>query len=139
VRQLFADSYYFFAWVNEYDNAHRRALEFSQVTEVAPVTTSWVLAEVADGMCKVPTKRTFLRLLNKIESNPLCEVIPPSKELFDLGLDLFSKRLDKDWSLTDCISFVVMERFGLQEALTGDHHFEQAGFKPLFAETTGGS
>jgi uncharacterized protein len=40
-------------------------------------------------------------------------------------------RRDKEWSLTDCISFVVMKERGLTEALTADHHFEQAGFKAL--------
>jgi len=49
------------------------------------------------------------------------------------GLKLYTERPDKDWSLTDCISFVVMEEHGIIEALTGDHHFEQAGFKPVFA------
>ena len=41
------------------------------------------------------------------------------------------QRLDKDWSLTDCISFIVMRRRGLTDALTSDHHFEQAGFTIL--------
>jgi predicted nucleic acid-binding protein len=42
-----------------------------------------------------------------------------------------SRRPDKEWSLTDCILFVVMEQRGLREALTGDHHFEPAGFVAL--------
>jgi predicted nucleic acid-binding protein len=64
-------------------------------------------------------------------------IVPPGEELFSCGLALFSQRLDKDWSLTDCISFVVMERLGLQEALTGDRHFEQAGFRALLAKPSG--
>ena len=56
-----------------------------------------------------------------------------SDELFARGMDLYRSRHDKDWSLTDCISFVVMADEGLAEALTGDRHFEQAGFKALLA------
>jgi len=48
------------------------------------------------------------------------------------GLDrMYQRRPDKNWSLTDCISFVVMQDHGITEALTGDHHFEQAGFVAL--------
>ena len=47
------------------------------------------------------------------------------------GWELYSSRLDKDWGIIDCISFVLMEERNLIEALTGDHHFEQAGFKVL--------
>jgi predicted nucleic acid-binding protein len=47
------------------------------------------------------------------------------------GIQFYRERPDKEWSLTDCISFVVMAEKGLSEALTGDRHFEQAGFKPL--------
>jgi len=50
------------------------------------------------------------------------------------GLELYARRPDKSWSLTDCISFVVMTDRGLTEALTGDHHFEQAGFRALLRE-----
>jgi len=50
---------------------------------------------------------------------------------FNAGLDLYRQRVDKDWSLTDCISFAVMQRMSLIDALTTDHHFEQAGFNVL--------
>jgi hypothetical protein len=58
-------------------------------------------------------------------------MLPPSSDLFYAGLDLFSRRPDKYWSLTDCISFVVMERFSMTDALTADRHFQQAGFNAL--------
>jgi hypothetical protein len=57
--------------------------------------------------------------------------VPASRELFDSGWALYQDRPDKDWSLTDCISFVAMRERGIIEALTGDHHFEQAGFRAL--------
>jgi predicted nucleic acid-binding protein len=53
--------------------------------------------------------------------------------LFAAGVELYGTRPDKEWSLTDCISFVVMKREGLTDALTGDRHFEQAGFKVLLS------
>ena len=54
-----------------------------------------------------------------------------SADLFDAGMTLHRDRPDKQWSLTDCISFIVMEHRQLDRALTPDHHFEQAGFKAL--------
>jgi hypothetical protein len=49
----------------------------------------------------------------------------------DRGLALYAARPDKEWSLTDCVSFLVMQDHGVTEALTADHHFEQAGFVAL--------
>lgn len=46
-------------------------------------------------------------------------------------MDLFVKRLDKSWSFTDCLNFVVMKESRLRRALTTDQHFEQAGFEGL--------
>ncbi len=54
--------------------------------------------------------------------------------LLQSGWRLYGERLDKDWSLTDCMSFAVMKRAGLSEALTADHHFLQAGFRALLLE-----
>jgi uncharacterized protein len=63
--------------------------------------------------------------------DPNVLIVPPGIDLFEEGLALYQRRPDKDWSLTDCISFVVMERQQIRHALTGDHHFEQAGFVAL--------
>jgi predicted nucleic acid-binding protein len=73
----------------------------------------------------------FEPVLTDLRANPNVTIIPFTEELFQAGIDLFNSRSDKEWSLTDCISFVVMEREGLTEVLTADHHFEQAGFIAL--------
>ena len=65
--------------------------------------------------------------------NVTLKLSPPSAELFDRGCELYTSRSDKEWSLTDCISFVVMKERGLTDALTPDRHFEQAGFKVLLS------
>ena len=57
-----------------------------------------------------------------------------NEELFQRGWDFYEARIDKDWSLTDCLSFVVMQERGVNEALAHDHHFEQAGFRALLRE-----
>jgi predicted nucleic acid-binding protein len=61
----------------------------------------------------------------------IMEVIPVSAGLFAAGWALYSQRLDKEWGLTDCISFSVMIERQITDAFTSDHHFEQAGFRKL--------
>jgi len=75
----------------------------------------------------------FLDLMDGLRSDPKTYVAPARTTLFNDGLQLYTTRQDKDWSLTDCISFVVMGEYGLTEALTGDRHFQQAGFNALLA------
>ena len=73
----------------------------------------------------------FLTLLDSLQSDPRVTIVPPTQALFQQGIVLYEGRSDKEWSLTDCISFVVMQQMQLIEALTGDSHFEQAGFRAL--------
>jgi predicted nucleic acid-binding protein len=63
-----------------------------------------------------------------LDNHPRVKIIPANTLLFQRGIALFEQRRDKDWSLTDCLSFVSMHDEGITEALTGDKHFEQAGF-----------
>ena len=127
----FADTYYYLALLSDSDAAHDRALQLSRSLARPTVTTSWVLTEVADALAAPEQRLLFLALYNRLRGNPNVKTIPPTAELFEQGIDLYARRPDKAWSLTDCISFVVMERYQLTDALTGDHHFEQAGFRAI--------
>lgn len=128
---VFADAFYFFALLNEQDAAHQAARNFSGQSDAPYVTTAWVLTEVADG-CAAPERReAFLKLLDLLKESPDAKIVPCSEDLFERGIGLFRQRPDKDWSLTDCLSFVVMQDEGITDALTGDRHFEQAGFRAL--------
>jgi predicted nucleic acid-binding protein len=69
--------------------------------------------------CKTPAFWSFLK----------------SRELFLAGLDLYRARPDKGYSLTDCMSMLIMRREGLAEILTHDRHFEQEGFRALFRDS----
>jgi len=128
---VFADSFYFLALLSDRDQAHSRAVHFSEAGARPMVTTAWVLTEVADAFADQKNRRAFLRLLSELQTSADARIVPPSPELFSRGIELYARRLDKAWSLTDCISFVVMADEGLAEALTGDSHFEQAGFEAL--------
>jgi uncharacterized protein len=130
---VFADTFYFLAILNARDAAHRTAVEFSTSHEAKLLTTAWVLTELGDALADSRHRLAFRRLMSGLLVDPDTTIVPPSQPLFEQGVDRYNSRSDKDWSLTDCISFVVMEQHGIEEALTGDHHFEQAGFRTLLA------
>ncbi len=132
---VFADSFYYLALMNPDDQDHRRAHELSESLWQPIVTTAWVLTEVADAHASPALRPNFVRLLKALRADAACTILPPSAELFEAGVELFSSRKDKSWPLTDCISFAAMTRLGIRDALTGDHHFEQAGFRILLPPT----
>ncbi|MBX9789987.1 MAG: hypothetical protein K2Y37_13800 [Pirellulales bacterium] len=133
MKYIFADSFYFFALLNPRDQAHARAIELSSELSRPLVTTAWVLTEVADGLAATPKRQHFGRLLGALQSEPSNRLIESSHELFERGTALYLSPNDKAWTLTDCTSFVVMADLGITDALTGDHHFGQAGFNPLLS------
>jgi uncharacterized protein len=131
MRPVFVDSFYFFAILNPTDAAHPDAVELSRRQAADLVTTTWILAEVADGLAPTAHRSTVKRLVSSFRAFPANEIVATTDELFERGLELYAARTDKQWSLTDCISFVVMKDRGIRDALTGDHHYEQAGFTAL--------
>ncbi|HEY2416033.1 MAG TPA: PIN domain-containing protein [Pirellulaceae bacterium] len=131
MRPVFADTFFFLAIINPRDAAHGKAIALANSRTGPLITTAWILTEIADGLADTFDRHLFHTILADLYAEPDGTVVPPAQELFDRGVKLYVKRPDKDWSLTDCISFVVMEERGIQEALTADHHFEQAGFVAL--------
>ena len=131
MKRLFADTFFFFAFLNADDSAHREASAFYDVFDGGLVTTEWILTELADGLSGISDRQAFIDFHCALRDDPTVKIIPSNNALFAAGIELYAARLDKEWSLTDCISFVVMQREGLTDALTGDRHFEQAGFSTL--------
>jgi predicted nucleic acid-binding protein len=81
------------------------------------------------------TRGIAARGYERIRRDAQIEVVPHSGEFSAGALRLFTDRPDKDWSLTDCLSFLVMGRRNIQEALTADHHFGQAGLRAVLSNT----
>lgn len=130
--RIFADSFYFIALLNPSDQFHTRAVDLARTLFFRLVTTSWILVELADALSAPPTRRLVHRFVRQANLDPNIEVIPADPAWLERGFLLYGDRRDKSWSLTDCISFEVMNELGLTDALTGDHHFEQAGFRIMF-------
>ena len=131
MKAVFADSFHFFALLNDRDPAHEKAVAFLRSYRGRMVTTGWILTELGDGLANPANRPAFLATLDALHADPNITVVGFSDEVLEAGIDLFRQRSDKCWSLTDCVSFVVMKTEGITEALTGDKHFEQAGFAAL--------
>jgi predicted nucleic acid-binding protein len=95
------------------------------------ITTEFVLVEFMNALSKVGLRHKPLQIIDKWTPLSTFEVIWSNRELFNSAIKLYRDRPDKDWSLTDCASFVVMKERGISAAFTSDKHFEQAGFGKL--------
>lgn len=127
---VFADTFFYLALLDDTEPDHGRTLAESKISRLI-VTTEFVLLELGNACARAEDHADFLALVAGMRASPRVKIIPLASELFNRGLARMRERSDKNWSLTDCISFVVMEAEGIREALTGDQHFEQAGFKAL--------
>lgn len=130
---LFVDTYALIAWLNRRDSAHETVRFYLEGYRGHLVTTEWVLMEVADALATGATRPIVIEFLQTIRRDPAYEIVNYEANIYKAGFDLFSDRPDKDWSLTDCISFVVMNKRKLTDALTADKHFRQAGYQAVFA------
>jgi predicted nucleic acid-binding protein len=130
----FADTNFLVALLNPNDQWHPSAKTAASELDEPVVTTMWVLVELGDAFSVGQNRALFLRFLDRLSEQPQWEAIAASPDWFRRGLELFRARPDKQWSLTDCISFAVMTDRGITDALTHDHHFEQAGFRVLIKE-----
>ena len=130
----FADTFFFLALLDRTDQHHQKVAAWVSAESSGRITTTrWVLAETANALAASKYRVAVAEFLAQVESDPWLTIVEPSDVLYHRGLELYSRCSDKAWSLTDCISFVVMEEQAVLNGLTGDHHFAQAGFLPLFA------
>ncbi len=97
------------------------------------VTTNYIIVELVallTNPLRVP-RSTVIAFIEGLKNSPYIEIVHVNASLDEMAWKLLKSRPDKEWSLVDCVSFVVMQQSGIFEALTSDHHFEQAGFVRL--------
>jgi predicted nucleic acid-binding protein len=134
MKRIFADTSYWIALLNPRDELHGRAVAVARsCSEDQIVTSEMVLAELLNGFSDGgPRLRAAAsKAVKTLRSSPSVTVIPQTSDQFRRALGRYEERIDKDWSLTDCASFLIMEAEGIEAALTHDQHFAQAGFQAL--------
>jgi predicted nucleic acid-binding protein len=134
MRAVFGDTSYFVAFAGPSDRFHAQAVDWSAKWRGRIVTTEYILVETGSMLSRPEDRPTFVNLDRDLESDPAVQVVPASQALFRSGFDLFAARPDKEWSLVDCISIIIMKQRRLREALTTDRHFVQAGFRALLRD-----
>lgn len=134
MNRLFSDTLYFVALINPKDQWHQSAIEIEPLVETVDlVTTEDVLIELLNFYSEFGKRMRFevSAFARTLLLNPKFKIIGRSEMSFLEGLELYESRLDKGYSLTDCISMNVCRELRIKEILTHDRHFEQEGFKIL--------
>ena len=132
--KVFLDTAYAIALSVETDSFHERALELADEIEaqkIKLVTTRAILLEIGNALSNVRFRKAAVELLDSLEMDKNVMIVSLGEELYESGFKLYRSRMDKEWGLVDCVSFVAMKQLGITEALTTDLHFQQAGFVAL--------
>ena len=130
---VFADTVYWIALVNRRDRLHARVAAMVAALETLRVITSeMVLTEFLNSTSDDEHLRfAAAGLVERVRTMSTVTIVPQTAEQFEGALQRYKRSSDKEWSLTDCASFLIMEERGIKKALTHDRHFEQAGFETM--------
>jgi predicted nucleic acid-binding protein len=133
--RYFVDTFYWVALSDPRDQWHARVLVFSRsLSDYHLYTVDEVLAEYLTfySASRPRVREDAVQTVRDILRDPHITVMPQSHGSFLDALAFYASRLDKQYSLTDCVSMQAMRREGLTDVLTNDHHFTQEGFHILF-------
>jgi uncharacterized protein len=136
-RQVLLDTSFILALENRDDPLYEKAKTIARdlALEEAILVIHWgIMLEIGDGYARVDRREKGCKLLDKIQHEEGFQIVPLTESLFTNALALHRDRPDKNWGLTDCISFILMQQEGISEALTADIHFRQAGFKAVLLD-----
>src|SRR5438132_2556835 len=126
---IFADTSYWIALLNPGDDLHSLAVRLSSgyLSRSTVITSEYILMELLDHVSRWPAalRTDAIALVQRLLKGEVPELVHHSSALLFAAIDLYSQRLDKSWSFTDCTSFVIMQQLQAGEALSSDHHFEQ--------------
>lgn len=128
---IFVDSFAWIAAINKSDNHHKaslKAIDGLLKKSLKLVTTNYVIIETINALSKADYRKAVIAFMDKLEKSPSVEIIKITDEIYKNAWTLYQERMDKDWGITDCTSFEVMQMLDIKIAFTNDKHFEQAGY-----------
>jgi len=131
---VFVDTVAWLALVNKSEDLHdsARTVRDQLIQQKAKlITTDFVVVEIANSLARLPLRGLARKLIDFIQTSDTVELVTITPEIFEKAYQLYCTRDDKEWGLTDCTSFVVMQKMRMNRAFTADRHFEQAGFTVL--------
>lgn len=133
--RLFLDTAFVQALLNRNDQYHKIAkAHLSELRTAKEVwTTEAILIEIGNAL-STAHREAAARFINQCYATPNIHVVSVDTGLLKRAVNLYDERNNKDWGLTDCISFVVMLEQNLNDAMTTDRHFIQAGFRAMMRE-----
>ncbi len=128
MKRVFADTCYWIAITRPNDPLKTAANEARKRLGICKlITTEEVLTEYLTALSKRRFRKTATEIVRQILESDDVEVVRQSHVSFLRGLERYTQREDKEYSLPDCISMNVMDEQGITDVLTEDHHFEQEG------------
>jgi len=137
MNEIFADTGYWIALFNPRDDLHVKAITVARTIHSRLIVTSqMVLTEFLNYYASLGQsfRQQAVRVVKSLQQTMEVEIVPQTAEQFEAALTFYSQRPDKEWSLVDCASFLIMQERNMSEALAHDEHFQQAGFVPLLRD-----
>lgn len=131
---VFADTAYYVALLVRTDSLHAAAVSWDDGSPGSrTVTTDAVLVEVLAYLSRrgSAARRIGADLVETLRRDPRATIVHQTPDLFFAGVELYRRRLDKGYSLTDCMSMVLCQEKSIRQILTHDDHFAQEGFTIL--------
>lgn len=134
----FLDASGWIASLNRDDGLHKQALQVLarlRQGQCRVWTTDWIIAETGNGLARTRARQQFALAVRRAFTSPFVSVVRVDEMILRDSLNLYEQVADKTWGIVDCASIVIMRREGIRHVISGDHHFEQAGFHCLLPTT----
>ncbi len=128
---ILVDTGFLLALAQPTDALHTRSANWAHKITESLLVSEYVIWETLNALSKRADRIRGQRVVEMLRRDSRYIVVSASGEIFAAGFEMFCTRSDKDWSLTDCISFHIMTQRAIVHALAYDEHFAQAGFVPL--------
>lgn len=124
---IFVDTGAWYALATASDPDHEVAKAFVESNAEPFLTTDYIIDELLTLFAVRGQKVNGIEWRHEVLAPGAMQLERVSDDDFTLALDIYERYQDKDWSFTDCTSYVVMQRLQIKQAFSFDHHFRQFG------------